>query len=30
MIDFNDIRPFDDEEVEQALQDIIHHPFFKA
>ena len=30
MINFNDIRPFEDEEVEQAVQDIIHHPFFKA
>lgn len=30
MLDFDDIRPFEDGEVQQAITDIIHHPFFKA
>lgn len=30
MTNFDDIRPFDDSEVQKALNEIIHHPFFKA
>jgi hypothetical protein len=30
MTNFDDIRPFDDSEVQRALKDIINHPFFKS
>lgn len=30
MINFDDIRPFDDSEVQKALKEIINHPFFKS